>query len=59
MEPNKACTCGEKYQGHICVLKSKGLTSEIEHLTDAPTVACFTCGVEANREENVCTSVPL
>ena len=59
MEADTGCTCGEKHQGHICVLKSKGLAREVAHLTDAPTVACFTCGVEANAEENVCTPVPL
>jgi hypothetical protein len=59
MEPNKACSCGEKHQGHICVLRSKGMAREIEHLTSSPTVACFSCGVEANAEENVCVPVPL
>jgi hypothetical protein len=59
MDTNSACSCGEKHQGHICVLRGKGMTREIEHLTNAPTVACFTCGVEANAEENVCAPVRL
>jgi hypothetical protein len=59
MEANRTCSCGEKHQGHICVLKGKGLEREIEHLTNAPTVVCFTCGAEANAEEHVCMPVPL
>ena len=59
MEPDKSCSCGEKHQGHLCMLRSKGMTEEIEHLTRNPTVACFTCGAEADSEDNVCTPVPL
>ena len=53
------CSCGEKHQGHICVLKSKGLSRDVEHLTNQPTVVCFSCGVEANSDENVCEPMPL
>lgn len=53
------CSCGERHHGHICVLKSKGMTREVAHLTDNPTVVCFICGVEANRAESVCEPVPL
>lgn len=59
MESIKTCSCGEKHQGHLCVLKSKGMTKEVEHLTDKATVACFICGVEANAEDNVCSPEPL
>jgi len=59
MESTKTCSCGEKHQGHLCLLKSKGMTKDIEHLTNNPTVACFVCGVEANSEDNVCSPVPL
>jgi hypothetical protein len=59
MEPDKNCSCGNKHQGHICVLKSKGLTLVIEHITGNPTVACFTCGAEADSADNVCSPVPL
>ncbi len=54
-----ACSCGEKHQGHICVLKSNGKTVEVAHLTGNPTVVCFSCGVEANSAENVCEPMPL
>ena len=54
-----ACQCGEQHSGHLCVLKSKGLTKEVEHLTDRPTVVCFSCGTEANSGENVCEPMPL
>lgn len=53
------CRCGKTHTGHICMLKSKGLTEEIAHITDHPTVACFTCGAEANVADNVCAPVPI
>lgn len=53
------CSCGAKHTGHICLLKSQGKTEEIAHITDKPTVVCFTCGVEANSSENVCSPMPL
>lgn len=53
------CECGETHQGHICVLKSKGLMKEVAHLTDQPTVVCFSCGTEANAAENVCEPMPM
>lgn len=59
MDANHNCSCGEKHQGHICMLKSKGLLREVDHLTSNPAFACFTCGVEANSEENVCSPIPL
>lgn len=59
MEPNSVCQCGAKHSGHICMLKSKGLLDEVAHITDHPTVACFTCGTEANSADNVCVPVPL
>lgn len=59
MSSNDICSCGAKHTGHICMLKSKGLNEEVTHLTEHPTVACFTCGVEANSPDNVCMPVPL
>lgn len=56
---SNTCGCGVTHSGHICLLKSQGLTKEVEHITDKPTVACFTCGVEANAAENVCMPVPI
>jgi hypothetical protein len=53
------CYCGAKHSGHICMLKSKGLTEEITHITDQPTVVCFTCGAEANSADNVCAPMPI
>ena len=54
-----ACQCGEKHEGHLCMLKSKGLVKEVEHLTRNPTVVCFICGSEANSADNVCEPMPL
>ena len=59
MGSTTTCSCGAKHTGHICMLKSQGLTKEVEHITDKPTVSCFTCGVEANSAEHVCMPVPL
>ncbi|BDV41975.1 hypothetical protein GURASL_08980 [Geotalea uraniireducens] len=59
METKQTCRCGATHQGHICILRSKGLTEEVAHLTDKPTVVCFLCGVEANAPENVCEPMPL
>ena len=41
------------------MLKSQGLAEEIAHITDKPTVVCFTCGTEANAAENVCAPMPI
>lgn len=41
------------------MLKSMGRIEEIEHITNSPTVVCFTCGTEANSAENVCNPMPL
>ena len=59
MEPTKTCSCEEKHQGHICQLKSLGMTKDIEQITNNPTVSCFICDVEANSEDNVCSPEPL
>ena len=53
------CQCGEKHEGHLCMLKSKGLVDQVKHLTQNPTVVCFICGVESNSAENVCEPMPL
>ncbi|WP_298438983.1 hypothetical protein [Geobacter sp.] len=59
MAEQKTCSCGEKHQGHLCVLKSMGLMEQVRHLSSAPTVSCFMCGAEANSADNVCEPVPL
>ncbi|GAB4296913.1 MAG: hypothetical protein Fur0034_06460 [Desulfuromonadia bacterium] len=53
------CHCGEKHEGHLCVLRSKGMTKEIEQLTDRPEFVCFMCGAEANSAENLCEPVSI
>ncbi len=54
-----ACACEEKHQGHICVLRGKGLTRKVAELTRCPSVACVACGAEADAEDDVCQPVPL
>jgi hypothetical protein len=53
------CSCEEKHHGHICMLKSKGMTNKIKQQTSYPNVACSECGEEANSEDNVCLPVTL
>jgi hypothetical protein len=59
MESTKTCQCGAKHTGHICMLKSAGRNEEIAHISDHPTVTCFTCGAEANSGDNVCNPMPI
>lgn len=59
MTEQKTCSCGEKHQGHLCILKSKGMTEEVRHLTANPTVVCFICGSEATSADNVCEPMAL
>jgi hypothetical protein len=53
------CTCDKKHDGHLCVLRSKGMIGKIARQTSNPNVACYRCGEEANSEENVCSPIPL
>jgi len=53
MGSGMSCSCGERHKGHLCVLKSRGLTDEIAHLTDNPAVSCFTCDAAANSADSV------
>ena len=59
MASTTTCGCGATHTGHICMLKSQGLAEEIAHISDKPTVVCFTCGTEANAAENVCAPMPI
>ncbi|HJV65400.1 MAG TPA: hypothetical protein VJ550_06705 [Geomonas sp.] len=59
MTSKTTCTCGATHTGHICLLKSQGRSEEIAHITDHPTVVCFTCGAEANSPDNVCMPMAI
>ena len=58
-EAHMACQCGEKHEGHICMLKSKGMLEEVRHLGENPSVVCFMCGAQAGSADNVCEPMPL
>ncbi len=58
-EDTAQCSCEEKHRGHLCVLRSRGMTKEIVRRTATPNVACLECGEKANSEDNVCSPVPL
>lgn len=59
MDHKATCTCPGNHEQHICSLHSKGLVQEVEKLTDAPTVTCSICLVNANSPENVCSPATL
>jgi len=59
MGEEKKCSCEEKHQAHLCMLRSKGLTSRIRELASTPNVLCLNCDEEANSEDNVCIPVQL
>ena len=59
MESKETCTCTGNHERHICFLHSKGYVQEVEKLTDAPTVTCSICLVNANSPDNVCSPATL
>ncbi len=59
MEEDFLCSSEEKHQGHVCVLRSKGLAKTVKNATDTPNVICLRCDQEANSEKNVCFPMPL
>ena len=59
MGEDEGCNGRENHRDHICVLRGKGLTSKIEHLSSCPNVACQKCGEMADCDKNVCLPVPL
>ena len=59
MESKETCSCTGNHERHICFLHSKGLVQEVEKLTDAPTVTCSICLVNANSPDNVCSPATL
>jgi hypothetical protein len=59
MGKDTECSCKEKHHGHICTLKCREKTLEVERKTSTPDVICLYCGVEANSKDNVCSPVQL
>ena len=59
MSQSRECQCGEKHEGHLCVLHSSQQADQIKCLTDKPTVVCFSCGREVNAAENVCVPMAI
>jgi hypothetical protein len=53
--------CGgvANHKDHICMLRVKGMTKEIESVSNNPTVRCFTCGEKANSPGSLCLPCPL
>jgi hypothetical protein len=58
-ELNMFCTCSELHNGHICVLRGKGLSSKVKNLTCTPNVVCEKCNQEANSKNSVCFPLQL
>jgi hypothetical protein len=59
MGKERECTCKGKHRDHICVLRCKEKTKEVEQKTGNPNVVCLNCGIEANSRDNVCSPVQL
>lgn len=59
MDPKEQCTCPGEHDRHICYLHSKGMSKEVEKLTDNPTVTCSICLVNADSPDNVCSPTTL
>ena len=59
MGEDDKCSCKEKHDDHLCELRRKEKTREVERKTSTPNVICFNCGAEANSRDNVCSAVQL
>lgn len=63
MESHKICYCEDKYEEHLCALKKREQTDQIQQLVDRitldPTVSCLLCGALAKSDNYLCTSVRL
>ena len=53
------CGCGTTTKEHVCSLKARGATEEIEKLAAGATIKCGNCGARVNCEDNVCNPQPL
>jgi len=58
-ELDMLCECSKLHNGHLCVLRGKGLSSKIRDLSFTPDVVCERCNQEANSKNSVCIPVPL
>lgn len=56
----KSKDCDENsHKLHMCALKQKGMMSEIDQLSNKPTVVCGKCGAKANVAANLCNPRPI
>jgi hypothetical protein len=54
------CTNPEEHcELHMCQLKVTDLKEDISKLYENPKFVCGDCGVEVNREANLCNPKPL
>lgn len=56
---DKICRCKKRHENHLCELRAKGRTHQINQLIRKPNVACGICGEMADSEEDICLPVPL
>jgi hypothetical protein len=56
---DRVCRCKKGHERHLCELRAKGCTHEIDQLIQNPNVACGICGEMADSDQDVCLPVPL
>jgi len=56
----KGCKNPEEHSNlHLCSLRGKKISAEIEKLYSDPHFVCANCGIRVNRAENVCNPKPF
>jgi hypothetical protein len=56
----KGCNHPDRHAAiHMCTLRGKPLSPEIEKLFSDPRFVCANCGIRVNRAENVCNPKPF
>ncbi len=56
----KGCKNPEEHGNlHLCSLRGKEISAEIEKLYSDPRFVCANCGIRVNRAENVCNPKPF
>ncbi len=56
----QTCTKSDQHEKlHMCSLKGKEMSPEIQKLFSDPKFVCANCGFRVNKAENVCNPKPF
>ena len=56
----KGCENPEEHVAlHLCSLRGKEISPEVEKLFSDPHFVCANCGIRVNKAENVCNPKPF